>query len=178
MKKTILLLTLLMLLVITVPVAAKYFEPAGDRMWVSSYDGCVYFTEDPPAEPFAFDWPANSPFYISHGWWLAQNALFIPEPPRDVASAFGISHMSLFELYIDGELQRPDVRLRYANPEGENHLWSAIYNFEDGMTGVHEFMGIWAFPACAWNDIPVSECDDIKEMMTIAICTTEVTFTE
>lgn len=179
MKKVIFIVTILILLVFTIPAAAQYFQPVGERMLVTSLEGCVFFPEDPSAvpEPFEFSWPADTPFHIFHGWGIDRQHAF-PGLPQDVASLVGQEHKADFKLIMDGEYQNPSGRWRYVDPDNALQTWINVYNFKDSLTGVHEFMAIWSFPACAWDGISVKECDDVNELMTFRICSATVTFTE
>ncbi len=176
MKKTFLLFVVVLMFVLAVPVAAKWYVPVGERMRINNWgEGwCEFLPEGPPYSTGVSEWPASSAFYISHGWTIESLKLDYWEDPSIYAQA----HKRSFQVYVDGELQKPTGRYRMDIPEYEIQFWVDIYEFKDGMTGVHEIQGRWVSPVCVWDNIPVRDCPDVNEHMSVIVCTVEVTFTE
>jgi len=93
--------------------------PVGDR--ISVFDGGE------------IEFPAETPFHIMHGFQLSSDD-----------RALGIYD---FELDVDGIPQKEDFKIFWKDDSNQNSfrkLW--VYNFPDGMTGIHEFTGHWFAP--------------------------------
>ena len=131
MKRMTFLAVVVMLLLVT-PAFAREHEPTGDRINIH----CGY----EPADCTGADtFPANTPFYVSHGlvWWS----------PRWVPG------QSRFELEVDG-VSVPPTYVEFTRIPGEpeyflDKIW--YFNFPDGMTGTHTFEGHWIIP-CGFVD--------------------------
>jgi len=121
MKKIVLLAVLVLLLLVSTPVAAGDKEPVGDYLgW-----GVTEF-------------PANEPFFKFHGFWFTEDEL-----ANDVTNLGGY----YFELELDGEIIKPSYKIIGYDPEiNEYNKWY-VYNFPEGMTGTHTFTGHY-YGAC------------------------------
>jgi len=119
MKKATFLLVVLALLFST-PALAREHEPTGDRIWI--------------LDSGAQDYPANTPFYIMHGW-------------GDVAPGTPAAQVR-FELEVDGVVAKPTYveRSLEHGPDGPAFYTSWVFNFAEGMTGQHTFEGHWIVP--------------------------------
>ena len=90
---------------------------------------------DPNIAPGAISWPANSAFFVRHGW---VNSPIQPETNQTLG-AFDRPTTD-FELYVDHVEQNalPDFY------SGQNfHIKLFVINFPNGMTGTHLFQGWW-----------------------------------
>ena len=97
--------------------------------------------------------PANQPFHIAHGWLL------------DVTGEQ--SELFDFQLQVDGIYRDEDfieVKIQ------ESRVY--VYNFSDGMSGVHTFIGHWLAPCWALFE----DCADPNEIIENRTSTVEVTF--
>jgi hypothetical protein len=113
MKKTILLTALLLLLLVTVPVYAKNAERVGNQIsiWWGYYEQ-----------------PQGEPFHIAHGF------VFLPPDDLPIGQRY-------FELEMDGVVLQEDFIERGRNKDSGliDRIW--VYNFPDGLSGFHEFVG-------------------------------------
>lgn len=138
MKKILVILMIIAILMITVPVMAAKLEPVGEQINVR-------------IGPETGDYPANSPFYIRHGW---MSILGTGEPP-DVAKFA----KSRFELEIDGEFVEEDyvdtIRVAGEEPGTANIYQYFYFIFPEGMTGEHTFTGHW-YIECKWMEDPAT----------------------
>jgi hypothetical protein len=80
------------------------------------------------------EYPADTPFFVAHG-----NAAFIGE---DTASG-----RARFVLEVDGEIVPATYETHGQADRTVLHVW--VFNFPDGMTGVHTFTGHWLAPCGA-----------------------------
>ena len=126
MKKIALLTILVAILLITIPVAAGPKEPVGDPV---GWEVTTY--------------PVGLPFHIVHGW------LFGAPPLETNVGAYS------FELEFDGEIIKPSFKIIGYDPSTETYRKLYFYNFPDGMTGEHEFVGHY-YATCS------EEYDDCK----------------
>jgi hypothetical protein len=118
-KLSLILVTMLLLLAFVVPAAAAGPRvKIGDR--ISIFDG------------YPTSYPANTPFHIAHGWGF--------DPPNDVPSNPPYS----FSLELDGDPVTESFVLRYADPDSDPLIvWHWVYNFPEGLSGTHTFVGTW-----------------------------------
>jgi hypothetical protein len=126
MKKITISIIVLVMLVLAVPASAARELPAvGERINIF-YSGSQEF-------------PANTPFHVRHGW-----VVNFSESP-----AIGVYD---FILEVDGE--PVPHGLRYIQPDRDSDTVQVlrIYNFPDGMSGVHTFTGFWYLPCYAGDD--------------------------
>ena len=143
MKKIFVILIIISALLITMPVMAKKLEPTGEQINVRT-------------DPEIGGYPANTPFYIRHGWM----SILEPGEPPDLAKFA----KSRFELEIDGELVEEDyveiVRVEGEEPGTANIFQYFYFIFPEGMTGEHTFTGHW-YIECKWmEDPPNTLCKD------------------
>jgi hypothetical protein len=132
MKKTSFLLIVVVSLLLVTPALAKEQEPTGERINIH----CGYEPADCSGTQ---DYPANTAFYIGHGW-LYWTPRWVPGQAR-------------FELEVDGVIVQPTF-VQFTRIPGEpeyflNRLY--FFNFPDGMTGTHTFEGHWIIP-CRFVD--------------------------
>jgi hypothetical protein len=121
MKKLSLLVTILVIatLLIVTPVFADRDAPVGDRIG-------LFFSD-------SMEFTAGAPFHIRHGW--------IQSSEDDAIGIFD------FALEVDEVFQREDFKMFSAisgDPDLLNRFW--VYNFPNGMTGIHTFTGHWFAP--------------------------------
>jgi hypothetical protein len=133
--------------------------------------------------------PANEPFYISHGWadLLGQSKKDACEDEKPCGVDIGHNK---FLLEVDGVYLEPDFHWVYNyrnNPEGKHppdwEEWIAsvwVYNFPQRMTGTHEFTGHW-MTTCEdaverWGY--EGECKSPAELVDVFVRTVTVEFVE
>lgn len=117
MKKITLIFCILLLAVMVSPVQAAPHEPTGVRLDIF--------------ESGEQEFPARTAFYIQHGWSSSY-------PPHSIG-------LLRFELEVDGKIIEPTYYDNIHTPDGVvGH--SSVYNFPDGMSGVHTFTGHWYVP--------------------------------
>lgn len=155
MKKTIILICAMLILMSVNPVQAKSHETTGEKIDIN-YDG-------------TFTYPAETAFYISHGWWLA--------PKYEIKYPTGGYE---FRLDIDGEYIEEDYidRTKVIDEElGFLILTVWVFNFPDGMTGSHTFGGHWFMPCeRALIDGIVTECQTLSAPIECLTYHVEITF--
>lgn len=152
-------LTVLSVLLLATPAAAKRAEPVGTRINVLLGTPTTY--------------PARAPFNILH----AVNSGFVLPP-----SAAG---KDLFALEVDGVPRAPDFIIRDVIPLRDTGLpypgvrVGFLFNFPDGMTGTHTFTGHW-YEACATAvalDGYTDPCRTPSEQVEVLTRSLAVTFT-
>jgi hypothetical protein len=118
-RKTLLVTILLMLalLVIAFPATANNPKTVGEQI-------NLFYGPD--------EFPAGAPFHIQHGWFGMR--------PWDDPTPVGIYG---FELEIDGIYRKPDYIWTGYNAEYDLIPRVSVYNFPDGMNGIHTFTGYW-----------------------------------
>jgi len=132
MKKTVLLFIVLVSL-LAAPALASEHEPTGDPIILRCPD------PEMPECTGVQEYPANTAFYISHGWTYMS--------PRWVVG------QGRFELEVDGVNVQPTF-VEFTRIPGEpQYFLNRIYffNFPDGLTGTHTFEGHWIMP-CVFVD--------------------------
>ncbi|MGE5124443.1 MAG: hypothetical protein ACM3H7_07985 [Acidobacteriaceae bacterium] len=146
---SVFLILALLSLAIPSPVSA-HNEPVGDRI-------SLYYPQ--------VDFPAGTPFHIFHGWVQTSDD-----------EAIGIFD---FTLEVDGDLRSEDFK-QFSAESGEpdllRRLW--VYNFPEGMTGMHTFTGHWYAPcqyAVDWLGYP-GPCATANEKVETNSRTTIVNF--
>jgi hypothetical protein len=127
MKKILVsILLMLALLAWVTPVAADKKVTVGTRINLHT------------KSPITF--PAGAPFYISHGFGfnVGKNSI----EPQNMRGIYD------FKLEIDGVYQKPDfVQHTLDKNTDPATLWELpVFNFPNGMTGVHTFTGHWISP--------------------------------
>jgi len=110
MKKLILLFSIILILVLATPAFAGEKEPVGESL---------------DWEVVIFD--ASTPFHMRHGF------LFGTPPLVDPIG----NHK--YELEFDGDILKPDFQIMYDRDSGQL-VKIYVFNFPDGMTGVHNFI--------------------------------------
>lgn len=90
---------------------------------------------DPNIAPGATTFPANTPFFVRHGW------VDFPTTPVSNQTLAAFQRPSTdFELYVDHVEQQslPDFFV-----QNGVHIKLFVINFPSGMTGTHLFQGWW-----------------------------------
>lgn len=161
MKKTTLLVMVLVTLLLATPAFAGPKEPVGNQIELYC----------DPGEPYCQgtqEFPAGTPFHISHGWLLFPT--WGDEPGQFT-----------FELELDGTIVSPT----YVDSWTELTEWGPVlyrdwvYNYPDGMSGVHTLVGSWICPcglALEWG--LVDECANPMADFVWARGEYEITFYE
>jgi len=126
MKKSMVVLLILMMLAITTPVSAGNRTPVGEA--INLYTGY----------PTSFQ--AGTAFHIMHGWVMG---------PKDKWK--GVYD---FKLEVDGVYQRVDFLMKSPwDQDPTKEAWAWVYNFPNGMSaGSHTFIGHWFAPCQALLD--------------------------
>jgi hypothetical protein len=139
------------------------------------------FPLDQPAAPQEF--PADQPFHVSHGWTVTSGPF--QGPMAD--STMPISTFD-FQLLVDGEPAKNTGRWRLPSEEATDLSIHWVYNFDEGMTGVHTFTGLW-YASCEWaltyttyEPIPntcltADTLTELRAPVLVLTRTVEVTFT-
>jgi hypothetical protein len=128
MKKTTLLVMVLVMLLLATPAFAGPKEPVGGQIELYCDEGERYCQG-------TREFPAQTPFHISHGWLLLPTW-------GDQPGQF------TFELELDGTIVSPT----YVDRWTELTEWGPVlygdwvYNYPDGMSGGHTFVGSWIGP--------------------------------
>ncbi len=93
-------------------------------------------TTDPNISPGATTFPANSAFFVRHGW-----VYFAYQPVDNQTQAAFQNPTTNFQLYVDHVEQSslPD----FYSPSTNVHIKLFVINFPNGMTGTHLFQGWW-----------------------------------
>lgn len=144
MKKIALFSILAVILLITIPVAAGDKEPAGETLgWGVT------------------EYPAGEPFNIIHGWTLGSTPM--------VTNPGGY----YFELELDGEIIKPDYKIIGYNPETQLYEKLFVYNFPDGMTETHTFIGHYYATCSDYDD----DCKNPGKSVEVATEEQTITFT-
>jgi hypothetical protein len=146
MKKAAVILILIAILLMAVPAFAQGKERVGDRL------GIYYSGEQ--------TFPAGAPFHIAHGWVL--------DPAQGPPGKY------LFQLEVDGVYREAD----FIEPSVDQSTapeflsWIFVFNFPEGMSGVHTFTGHWAVPCGSVSD----SCTNPVQLIETRSTTVEVTF--
>lgn len=154
MKKITLIILVLMFFGIATQVSAAHEPPTtGDLI-------CIHPLCNPPAmEAF----PANSPFFIKHGWLFEVGT-----------QAIGTWD---FNLIVDGVPVQDGIRIINIQADAKSGSISRLYNYPDGLpAGVHTLKGVWII-ACQYGPDP-SSCMTPNEPVVASENTVIVTFTE
>jgi hypothetical protein len=128
MKKILIVVILLLVLVPAAPVSAGPKAPVGDKML---WQGDISF-------------PANEPFHREHGWLV---------PLGD----YPIGGFN-FVLEVDGEVIKPSYKINERVRATNEFKKTNVYNFPDGMTGVHIFTGYYYVPCQYFLDYSEGTC--------------------
>jgi len=130
MKKSTLLLIVLVALLIATPAFAREHEPTGEPISLRCTN---------PDDSYCTgtqDYAANTAFYVGHGW-------------LDMYPRLHPGHLK-FELEVDGVYVQPTYVEFSADPDPESDGWfldrTYFFNFPNGMTGTHTFEGHWILP--------------------------------
>jgi hypothetical protein len=102
----------------------------------------------------ASEWPAEEPFHICHGW-------IDPSPG-----------LHSFELYMDDVLLKPSYKI-FGQKLGDgtfNKLY--YYNFPDGLSGVHTFVGNYYAPCSEYFE----DCKNPARPVLVSTISNTVTF--
>lgn len=141
MKKTTLLFVVLVALLLTTPAVAGPNEPTGEQ---------ILLLCDGPFCSGTLEYPANTPFYIDHGWVLMPTK---GDQPGQYA----------FQLELDGSTVDPTYVDHWTEVKGFGPVLyrSWIFNFPQGMSDSHTFVGHWIVPCgLALEYDLVDECEN------------------
>lgn len=132
-------------------------------MYKALFAGLCSFgpSANPNPTPLAINWPANSAFFVRHGWI---NSPLHPETNQTEA-AFERPTTD-FELYVDHVQQQalPD----FSSGNGF-HIKLFVINFPNGLTGTHLFQGWWFLDSYLIGGTPNTQELDLA-------CSLQVTF--
>ena len=103
--------------------------------------------------------PASTPFHIVHGWKLDLGDDQVDLFDFQVSVDGVYRELDFIEAYVDTNLDPPVLTRRF------------VYNFPEGMTGTHLFIGHWIAPCYAFYD----DCEDPDELYEL-ISIVDVTF--
>jgi hypothetical protein len=146
MKKLTIIMVVFFVLALATPAnAARELPTVGDRIYLPSGDQS--FT-------------AGIPFHIMHGWNVGPGELH-------AIGAFD------FHLEIDGI---PADGIRYVIPDHTEEPGNVgrIFNFPEGMSGVHTFTGRWYMP-CQYI-YPEIDCPEPNKSVEYFALTVTITF--
>jgi len=117
---------------------------------------------DPNIAPGATTFPANTAFFVRHGW-----IDFPTHPVSNQTLAAFERPTTDFELYVDHVEQHslPDFYV-----QGGAHFKLFVINFPNGMTGTHLFQGWWFEDGYAVNATANTQVLELA-------CNLQVTFT-
>lgn len=118
----------IMVLAVARPVAASH------RYWATGTDVQINLIEHCGED---FTYPANTPFFISHGWIEAP---WVTDSPAN-KMAF-MSATSYFEFRVDRVPQPSTLFVRYI-PQLDWQLKLFVSEYDQGLTGTHRFGGLW-----------------------------------
>ncbi len=143
MKKNTILMLVISLIALTLIAAGNPHVRVGDRL--------VF----PPGEG-EFDYSANMPFYIAHGW------------SSTVGEDVKVTTRGGLRLVIDGEDVEEDFIEIVRTNDGVTNILSKwfVFNFPDGMTGTHTFEFYYSNTCSYFRDIGlVDECDHANQII-------------
>lgn len=117
---------------------------------------------DPNIAPGPTTFPANSPFFVRHGWVTG-----VSTPVTNQTLAAFNRPTTDFELYVDHVEQQslPDFYVSQGT-----HFKLFVINFPNGMTGTHLFQGWWFLDGYAVGAQPNTQVLQLA-------CNLQVTFT-
>ena len=166
-KKTIVFLTIMAIFLIVMPVSAAGREPIGEQIYVGPDGDEIHFG-------------AGEPFHIKHGW-LGVLGNFVDDEPGDE----GVQKLpfSGFDLEMDGDYLERDYILHEVtfDPAYREECATygclvkrSVFEFPEGLTGMHEFTGHWWIACKYWQE----DCDDPMEILEAGTRTITVIFEE
>jgi hypothetical protein len=149
MKKMTFIVCAMLVLLLVIPVQAAQHRTTGEQI-------DIY-------ESGEQEFPANTAFYIAHGWQF------------DKGLSIGLME---FSLDVDGDEVSPTyIDNTQTTLEDNNHMW--VFNFPEGMTGVHTFTGHWTGQCNTLLRYGlVSECSHPTARIDMITSEVVVTFTE
>lgn len=148
MKKILIIVVLLLALVPIVPVSAGPREPVGEWM-----------TWHIPVYSF----PANEPFHHEHGWLSLT-------PGEYPIGGYG------FVLEVDGVVITPSYKINARDRATGTLKTTNVFNFPDGMSGVHVFTGYYYVPCQHVLDYELGTCEGGGSSVLLYILEMTVTF--
>ena len=148
MKRLTLIICVVLMLLMVSPVQAASHQPTGEQ--INLMDAAVQ------------EYPENTPFYILHGWLILK--------PNSIG-------WLAFELEVDGALI-PATYIDHSGTTMDTYQHSWVYNFPEGMTGVHTFSGHWYIQCnVALRNGLVAECSHPTAHVDLETSEVVVTFT-
>lgn len=165
MKKLLpLILALIFVITIITPVAADKPLPTGEQ--ISLFSDVEFIT-----------YPANTPFHIKHGFLAGPRG--DEECQKPPTYQWGVSD---FQLEMDGKYLSHELveqlTVPCKGPVIHGRWW--VYNFPNGLTGIHQFTGHWILGCKAAIEsgyIP-GPCDGMGEEVEILNKTLTIEFIE
>jgi len=150
MKKIAVLLTIVAILMMTMPAAAGSVTATTPHTKVGEY---FYI---PPGSGYLGSYPANQPFPFAHGWQAAMNG------PKIALARLNV------RLILDGnEVEKDFIEYYIAeNAEGTEVLVKRyVFNFPDGLAGLHHIQFYYTNTCAVWQTAtppldPPLICDD------------------
>ena len=164
MKKTSLILTLILVLALT-SVAATVEKRVGEQI------DLAWWNYPPPPNEITFD--ANTPFHIAHGFscWFIVSELQYTCGPGTTLFTLEVDGKEMIHSFLDvsfTSLTYGDLKLRY-----RENIW--IFNFPEGMEGTHPFTAKW-WKTCFWIEGKI--CEKPNEMVVDAYNVVTIHFVE
>ena len=153
MKKITVFLTIIAVILMTVPVSASGRVIIGERLNINPI-------EHPEVEQ---SFAENTPFHIKHGWRsLVENRI-----------PLGYLSEASFSLQLNGVDLEEDFVYRFSDLEnGVALAKSYVFNFPEGMIGTHYFTGHW-FLQCKYMQ---DECENPNGLLEYLTHTVTVHF--
>lgn len=121
---------------------------ASNRYWATGADIRISLVDENGNPVGDFSYPANTPFYIAHG--------FSDYPWTEIAPAERKAFMGPamhFELWVDGVLQHSTMSVRNV-PEWDVQFKMFVSEYDLGMTGTHVFEGKWYIDGWFFGETP------------------------
>lgn len=100
--------------------------------------------------------PSATPFHIAHGW-------FSESPPDELFALLD------FQLQVDGVYREENFIESYLDESWDPPVYAKIwvFNFPNGMTGVHTFTGYWLGPCAAFYDDCIDPYEIVEEGLSV-----------
>lgn len=134
MKRT---LTIALLIMTVTSFVAVGPVAASNRYWATGADFRISLIDENGNPVGDFTFPANTPFYIAHGF---TDYPWTELPPAEKKAYMGPAMH--FEFWVDDELQHSTMYVKYF-PEWDVMFKTYVSEYDHGMTGTHVFEGRW-----------------------------------
>ncbi len=148
MRATVIALLLGLAALALVPAAtASHLPTTGTRIGLFR-GNCSGHNPNVPAN-VEITFAANTDFFIRHGWSLPWSDA---TPEQKQAE---LSDNTRFDLYVDGVKVASQLDLDFQSSDGTVTLAKThLTNFPGGMTGTHEFRGLWYIDGLLIGETP------------------------